>query len=74
MNCFTENDFQESRCTKQIQNLRECCKTFYNVSLVCSGMKPASTIDDEKKTVRKHHKLIYLVIILVKWPCVCVTH
>ncbi|XP_050439475.1 cx9C motif-containing protein 4 [Adelges cooleyi] len=51
--CLSENDFQESRCTKQIQNLRECCKTFYNVSLVCSGMKPASTIDDEKKTVLK---------------------
>lgn len=37
---FLENDFQESRCTKQIENLRECCKKFHEFSLVCSGMKP----------------------------------
>lgn len=37
---FLENDFQESRCTKQIQNLRDCCKKFHEISLVCSGMKP----------------------------------
>lgn len=38
--CLSENDFQELRCTKQIDNLRECCKKYYKISLVCSGMKP----------------------------------
>lgn len=38
---FLENNFQESRCTKQIENLRECCKKYHEISLVCSGMKPS---------------------------------
>lgn len=45
---ITENHFQESRCTKQIDNLRECCKKFHEISLVCSGMKPTEINQNTK--------------------------
>lgn len=43
-----ENDFQESRCIKQIENLRECCKKFHETSLVCSGMKPIPVTEENQ--------------------------
>ncbi|XP_027851874.1 cx9C motif-containing protein 4 [Aphis gossypii] len=51
--CLSENDFQESRCTKHIDNLLECCKKYHAISLVCSGMKPkAITAENQNiKTV-----------------------
>ncbi|XP_025422559.1 cx9C motif-containing protein 4-like isoform X3 [Sipha flava] len=50
--CLSENDFQESRCIKQIDNLRECCRKFHEFSLVCSGMKPKSTKENQNKITK----------------------
>jgi len=54
-----ENDFQESRCTKQIDNLLECCKKFHTFSLVCSGMKPKAITEENQNKV-KNVKINYL--------------
>lgn len=57
-----ENDFQESRCVKQIDNLRDCCKKFYKVSLVCSGMQPTSTTEENQniEVYKYWNKLFYI--------------
>ncbi|XP_060844765.1 cx9C motif-containing protein 4 [Rhopalosiphum padi] len=46
--CLSENDFQESRCTKHINNLLECCKKYHEFSLVCSGMKPKAVTEENQ--------------------------
>lgn len=37
--CLVENDFQEVRCDKVFEAMRQCCIKFkpINVSLVCEG-------------------------------------
>lgn len=52
-----ENDFQESRCTKQIDNLLECCKKYHTVSLVCSGMKPKAITEENQNIKVKSTKI-----------------
>ena len=32
---FTANRYQESKCIKQIDDLRKCCLKFKNLNLVC---------------------------------------
>jgi len=47
-----ENNFQESRCVQQIDNLRECCKKFHEISLVCSGMKPSPPVSEVNQSIK----------------------
>lgn len=37
--CLHENNFQEDRCQKWIEYLRECCVIWGSASISCSGIK-----------------------------------
>lgn len=53
--CLNANNFQEERCVKYIEYLRDCCVRFKAVSTSCSGIdiepkEPKESLEPENKT------------------------
>ncbi|GAU95894.1 hypothetical protein RvY_07429 [Ramazzottius varieornatus] len=37
--CLKQNNWQDSKCGKELQNLLDCCKKFQEGSPMCVGMR-----------------------------------
>lgn len=49
--CMRENNFQDKKCTKIIDEMRKCCEKWKEESLICKGaelVKRFLTIFDDK--------------------------
>ncbi|CAG9855997.1 unnamed protein product [Phyllotreta striolata] len=51
--CLRENNFQESKCTSVINDMKECCRKWKNLSYVCQGMNLDTETDDQNERQRK---------------------
>ena len=38
--CLKKNDFDESHCTKEIEQMKDCCKAIQYKSYICEGFDP----------------------------------
>ena len=39
--CLKNNGFQESECAKEIEAMKECCRSVEYKSFICDGFNPA---------------------------------
>lgn len=47
--CLFENNYQEGSCLEVLEEMKNCCRKWADVSLCCSGIK----VDDKKVPEKK---------------------
>lgn len=54
--CLQENHFQESACLEVLEEMRQCCLKWHEISLCCSGIKLEKSYLSEKATSKSADK------------------